>query len=158
MNLFFRRHQQSVEVPQGPSLAAIAEQEAFERVAKVREAFSGLLTLFPDGPDNRVFDDPVLGRRAWLHHVNEGELGGGIFAAGAKTFFGWTRQSEHTETLTVLSGQDDHVLYELHPELRKLRVVAGNNQASIQSELGQRGIERLERVAETFGDLALRSA
>lgn len=153
--LFSRRRSHEV-VLRNSSSAFIAEQEeAFERVSRVRVVFTGLLTLFPDGLNSRVFDG--VERRAWLHHISETELGGGISSAGARTYFGWTRQNQ-LETLSVQANDSGNLLYELDPEQHKVRIIEGTSMAPAYGEKGKRGIEHLEKLAEAFGELALKGA
>lgn len=159
---FSRRPELKVEQKQPDTLALVVdiEQVAYQRMMHVREAFNGLLfALFPDNlAGNKVFDELIIGRRAWLHHLNNTELGGSIITNEAKTSFSWLRQST-PEILTVQTANEDRIRYELDIEQQSLvKVTMDNGYTSVRSERGQQGIERLERIAATFGELALSCA
>jgi|GEM_PF-6271629 len=152
---FSRQPELNIEREVSPSL--LAEQDAFNRIVKVRNIFGGLLKIFPDEPVNKILDDGVQsGRRVWLHHYCSSEFGGGILNNGTRTYFGWVRQDKF-DMVTVGADHEDNILYQLHMAHQSLKMLAGSERTTVYGERGKQGIERLERIAATFGELAFRS-
>lgn len=147
--------QESIMVEPRIDKNAIACKEIHARILRAKHVFNGLLTLFPDEkPGSKVIELDTAGRVV-VHHVSPLEIGGSLIQGKERTYLNLVASSElstislqtPTEGLTVVQFCDE--------DAGNVRVTVADTNTPTMSEVCKSRIERIETLANLFGEVAL---
>lgn len=134
---------------------AVACKEIHARMIRAKQVFNGLLTLFPDEkPGSKVIELDTSGRIV-VHHISPLEIGGNLIRGTERSHLNLVANNELT-TISMQTSSDGLTVVQFSDnDTDKVKVTVANTNIPTASEVCKSRIDRIESLANLFGEVAL---